>query len=180
MQAYLLENLRDIQTPESIGWWPLAFGWWVLLGLVICLILSLIIWRYQHWKQNAYRRQSLSVADHLLKKYKSDADSVFYVEHANQLLKRVMLRLHRPALAKAESTLADLSGDRWVDALNEQASTPFSEDAKDVLANQLYRPEPDVNVAEFHQELLRWLQTHQRLPTFRRSLDAANTGNLAR
>ena len=31
MQADSLAQLRDIQLPEPISWWPLAPGWWVLI-----------------------------------------------------------------------------------------------------------------------------------------------------
>ena len=167
MQAFLLENLRDIHTPEAIGWWPLAVGWWVLAGLFLCLIICFAIRRYLLWKQNAYRRYALAAANHLQKKYDADYDSVFYIEHANQLLKRVMLKLHSPAQSghsgNYSENLAELSGKRWVQALNQHTNLPFSEQATDALVNQVYRAEPNIDVASFHDELVRWVRSHQRI-----------------
>ncbi|MDE5004924.1 DUF4381 domain-containing protein, partial [Francisella tularensis subsp. holarctica] len=32
----LLEQLKDIYLPEKFSkWWPLAYGWWLLLAVVI-------------------------------------------------------------------------------------------------------------------------------------------------
>ena len=45
--------LRDIHLPDPIGWWPLAPGWWGVLGLVL-LIISGIFW----WRRKKHRRNS--------------------------------------------------------------------------------------------------------------------------
>ena len=29
-----LQNLNDIVLPAPVPWWPLAPGWWVLIGLI--------------------------------------------------------------------------------------------------------------------------------------------------
>ncbi len=29
-----LANLRDLAEPSPVPWWPLAPGWWVLLGVL--------------------------------------------------------------------------------------------------------------------------------------------------
>lgn len=54
-----LAQLRDIHLPEPVAWWPLAFGWWVLIGLLAVALLLLsrhLILRYQ---SKLYRRQAL-------------------------------------------------------------------------------------------------------------------------
>jgi hypothetical protein len=39
----LLEQLHDIEGLDSISWWPLAPGWWVLITLCV-IILCLLAW----------------------------------------------------------------------------------------------------------------------------------------
>ena len=33
----LLSQLRDIRGLEDVSWWPLAPGWWILLGLCLAV-----------------------------------------------------------------------------------------------------------------------------------------------
>ena len=42
MNQDLLAQLNDIQTPEPIGAWPLAWGWWVLIIASLILLFLLI------------------------------------------------------------------------------------------------------------------------------------------
>ncbi|MGB0719658.1 MAG: DUF4381 domain-containing protein, partial [Bdellovibrionales bacterium] len=41
----LLSRLRDIRGLEDVSWWPLAPGWWILLGLVLAIVLGLVLFR---------------------------------------------------------------------------------------------------------------------------------------
>ena len=61
-----LANLYDIVVPEPASlWWPLAPGWWAVIGLVF-LALILIAWRLAVvWRRNAYRRVALAELDRL-------------------------------------------------------------------------------------------------------------------
>ena len=34
--------LRDLHLPDAISWWPLAPGWWIVLGLA--LIANFLKW----------------------------------------------------------------------------------------------------------------------------------------
>jgi hypothetical protein len=37
-------HLRDIHLPPPAGWWPLAPGWWILIGIAL-LLLTWLAWR---------------------------------------------------------------------------------------------------------------------------------------
>ena len=41
-QSQLLQQLRDVHVPDSVSWWPLAIGWWVIIGLVALIALLLL------------------------------------------------------------------------------------------------------------------------------------------
>lgn len=47
-----LEQLKDIQLPEPVSWWPLAYGWWVLIGLVVCALAVWLVRRYKYQKNS--------------------------------------------------------------------------------------------------------------------------------
>ena len=37
--------LRDVHVPPSPSWWPLAPGWWLVLGAVLLLVIGISAWR---------------------------------------------------------------------------------------------------------------------------------------
>ena len=55
--------LRDLHLPEAISWWPLAPGWWVVIGLTMVLI-GVILQRYlERRARGAARRHALRQLD---------------------------------------------------------------------------------------------------------------------
>ncbi|MEJ2181709.1 MAG: DUF4381 domain-containing protein [Gammaproteobacteria bacterium] len=38
--------LRDIHMPDTVYWWPLAIGWWILLGLLVAIVAITYIYKY--------------------------------------------------------------------------------------------------------------------------------------
>jgi hypothetical protein len=67
-QADPLTQLRDIHLPSSIGWWPVAYGWMVLVVLIAVLAVfsGIYIGRLVRWGRP--RREALR----LLKQYEKD------------------------------------------------------------------------------------------------------------
>lgn len=53
--ATQLDQLRDIHMPEPISWWPLAYGWWVIIGLVVALIVGMVVARELRRRTTRYR-----------------------------------------------------------------------------------------------------------------------------
>ena len=55
-----LAQLRDIHLPETVGLWPLAPGWWLLIALIIgALVTGIIYWR-RRYQSNAFKRQAIN------------------------------------------------------------------------------------------------------------------------
>ena len=59
MQADPLAQLRDIQLPEPISWWPLALGWWVLIVLAAGILGWAALLLIRRYRANLYRRQAI-------------------------------------------------------------------------------------------------------------------------
>ncbi len=54
-----LQNLNDIVLPATVGWWPLAPGWYILFASLL-IALAWSGYRLLHrWKNNRYRRAAL-------------------------------------------------------------------------------------------------------------------------
>lgn len=111
MQPDYLSQLQDIQLPESIGWWPLAWGWWVMFALIITTVVILVL-LVQRYIQN---RKAKNAALKLLNQVALESSALQQVKQINQLLKRVVL-----AYVK-RNEVAELSGTEWANWLNQFA-----------------------------------------------------------
>jgi hypothetical protein len=55
-----LDRLHDLVLPPAVPWWPLATGWYVVMGIILVFLLILAYRTWKSWKANAYRRAALS------------------------------------------------------------------------------------------------------------------------
>lgn len=103
MQPDLLSQLKDIQTPENIGNWPLAWGWWVIIAVCCVLITIALITTYLYLKKRKAKKQALK----LLTQLQPERNPIKTVQAINNVLKRVMLA-YCP-----RDEVANLTGDKW-------------------------------------------------------------------
>ena len=59
-EQQLLAQLKDIQTPEPVSFWPLAWGWWGVIVLTLLAFTAAIWWWRKRRRFNAPRRQALN------------------------------------------------------------------------------------------------------------------------
>ena len=156
-----LQNLNDIVLPEIAGWWPLASGWYYLIGLLLIILVWLIYTSIKRWTNDRYRRTAL----HQLQLLAQDLDKAGKRESA---LRQIPILLKRTALtAYPRRQLASLTGKRWHDFLNSKVSTPsFTESSCNLLDNISYSVgNLDTVNEEATSELLKackhWLKHHQ-------------------
>lgn len=76
--------LHDIVDDYPVHWWPLALGWWLLLGLVIVLLTVGTWWAWRHYQQ---RRGTRRIAQSL-------ANPVERISDITLRLKQVLLLKH--------------------------------------------------------------------------------------
>lgn len=104
--------LRDLHLPDAIGWWPLAYGWWVLIGFVICYF-AYLLWRaWRRWRANRPRRIALRQLTQVQAAYRGGVDAVSLSKQLSQLLRRAML-----AYAPRDE-VAGLTGQQWLEWLD--------------------------------------------------------------
>jgi len=156
-----LQNLNDIVLPAAVDWWPLAIGWYVLIGLVLISIAWFGYQAIQHRFKNRYRREALRQLQLLEKDLQTDAKR-------NASLRQLPILLKRTALcAYPRTDVASLAGNDWHEFLNSKLKTPvFTASTARHLDNISYScgdlAETD---SEATAELLNaskyWLQHHQ-------------------
>ena len=121
-------QLRDIKLPPEPGYWPLAPGWWVLIGLGVVL-LGVVLWlawrRYRRYQQFKHDSTELGRVHH---SYLSHKNQHQLASEVSDLLRRfVRFRMR-------QGSKAALQGNQWLEFLNESAAgTDFSSAAKALI-----------------------------------------------
>ena len=150
---YALQDFAEVIAPEGISWLPQTIGW-LWLGLVILGLALYHGWRRaKHWYRNRYRREALL----RLKALANRNDPGEIIADINRVLKITAL------VAYSRANVAKLSGQNWVDFLNQQCEQPpFSTEQMELLANAVYRQQ---ETNSQHSQLLQastlWVEQHR-------------------
>lgn len=139
-----LNDLHDIVSPEPISWWPLAPGWWWLLGALVVAAIWLG-WRVRRrYREGAYRRAALSELEQM-------EDGISEIPG---LLKRVAL------VAYSRTQVASLTGDAWVRFLNDKAPAVSFEDAWFRMAHGEVAANVE-DTANLREQAAAWIREHR-------------------
>ncbi len=111
--------LRDLHLPETVGWWPLAPGWWILIALFV-IGTTYLAWRwYRAWRFNAPRRYALRELARIETAYLEHRDPVTLGRQLSELLRRGMLA-YAP-----RADMAGLTGEAWLAWLDRGMPLPY-------------------------------------------------------
>ena len=121
-----LTGLKGLHYPVTPDFWPLAWGWYVILGIILLIALIIVFKRM---------RSPLAYANREMKKIqKSTPDK--QLKLLSQLLNRVaMARYGREAIAP-------LSEDAWQEFLLASAPNVLTKEEANQLAYAIYNPNP--------------------------------------
>ena len=150
-----LDRLRDIHLPESVNWWPLAIGWWLLAGLLFCA-LTLIWFRYKKTKK---QRQMVNHAMESLQQLEADTslDSKQWLQALSALLRRIVINLH------GRKAAAGLVGKPWLDYLDSHAKKKgFSDGVGQILATQPYQAVADYDRKVLSELVRQWVKSQTK------------------
>lgn len=148
--------LRDIHLPPDISWWPLAIGWWILLGLVCfgLIVLAVVLWQLfkPTLRKEAQGKLNLIVAHY----YETDNVHACVAE-ISKLLRRAVISQNK----KLKRGLEGLTGEAWLKILDCQLKQPeFSRGAGHILLTGPYRKDVERDEVEKLIQLChRWVKT---------------------
>jgi hypothetical protein len=142
-------ELRDIHVPQVSLWWPLAPGWWVLLGLLVLGLAALVVVLRRRAAWRRYVDASLADLRAASARHAETGDALAFAAAASQLVRRVA-RLRDPRSVT-------LSGPAWRDAL---ASMAPGRDVTmlAVLDDAKYRPAADIDVSAAARDVEAWVR----------------------
>ncbi len=131
----LLEQLHDIEGLDPISGWPLAFGWWVVIGLgltlvivTVYLVIRWIIFQ-RSWKSDTL--QKLAMLDSQL----SDTTARETLMTLSEYIRRIALRRY------SRKECAGLTGDDWLKWLKKNDPKQFDwENHGSILIDAPYAP----------------------------------------
>ena len=159
-----LQNLNDIVLPATVGWWPLAAGWYFLIGLML-IALAWFGYRLLHrWMTNRYRRVAL-------RELQSLTDRIHDSEKRDASLRQIPILLKRTALsAYPRSQVASLSGKDWFHFLNSTVKTPAFTDSAASTLNKISYSSGELSFIDLQATTAllnasrQWLKQHQSVP----------------
>jgi hypothetical protein len=156
-----LQNLNDIVMPASVGWWPLASGWYFLLALSLVALAGFSYRLLQHWLKNRYRREALDELQLLENSIQKSSEKDAGLRQVPVLLKRTALSVY------PRSDVASLTGKDWIGFLNSGLKTPvFTESIAGTLEKVAYStaaqgPADSASITALLTASRHWLKNHQ-------------------
>jgi hypothetical protein len=144
-------SLRDIHLPETIGWWPPAMGWWILVILILVLS-TIAIWLYKR----ITRKTAVKTAKKILQSIKQDnsLDDKEKLVKLSELIRRVAVSL------SPRKETASLTGQAWLEYLDSTVTgSPFASGAGKILAGGHYQKNlaNDVDMSQLITICENWL-----------------------
>jgi hypothetical protein len=139
--------LRDIHLPSEIGWWPVAPGWWLLLGLLA--LLPVVAWcLLVYRRRRRLRRLALLRLSEL-----SSLPEGQLVRSLSRLLRQAAIS-HFP-----RHETAGLCGEEWLAFLDRSfVDKPFSTGIGRSLIDAPYQPIVAIDSTVLIKLCRRWLK----------------------
>ena len=135
--------LKDIHLPDPVGWWPLAPGWWILLGVIILLaVLYFFIQRLRDKRRLA--KVAMSQFDQLVANYQQHGDSQAFLNELSVLLRRLSIS------AFPVNDVAGLTGESWLGFLDatrqsKTGTVNFNSSIGQLLVNAPYQRSANIS-----------------------------------
>ncbi len=137
-------KLADIQLPEIVSMWPLAWGWWILIGLLFTIIVLAIVWlkrpkTIKKISSKQLKSQAMSELEQIEKSYnmaKNTASEQQSVE-IHRTIKELSIFLRRYILSiYPRQNVASVSDILWLQLLDETYNSNSLESAKSLFSKQ--------------------------------------------
>lgn len=144
-----LATLRDIHLPEPVPWWPLAPGWWWLLGALF-IIIGLIIWLRR--RRFRLRLRDAALHELTLLTARCADDQTAFIQALSALIRRCAVARFPPQEA------AGLVGESWLAFLDHHGgNNDFTQGPGRALLAGPYAVETQVDTAALADVTRRWI-----------------------
>ena len=145
--------VNDIITPDAIDFWPPAFGWWLLLGLLIVSLLVGIRYLKRHRQFWSYRKAAIDELENIINKRSMTKNDI--ATEIMSVLKRVSMTTYH------DQSYTKLEGQRFLAFANSTLKHPaFSKNNLNNIDGVLYNQQQNIDINSFYKEACRWIKEH--------------------
>lgn len=152
-----LAQLYDIEGLDAINWWPLAFGWWVI---VILILLALITLAILYWRKRRFERSWRYMALKQLTEITQLQSVQLQAIKLSELVRRIAIHQY------SRKECASLTGRQWLNWLNTHDPAKFDWENQAIwLISAPYAPPSQIQsaISEVHieavvQAIKRWIK----------------------
>ena len=152
-----LAELRDIHLPPEIGWWPLAYGWWILITVLFTLTMFAIFFLVKQHRSNLYKRQALRELHALKKNLGSSNNDRF--SYALNILKKTCISNHRSVNA-VSNNIRD-----FIVFIRNQSTKSLFQNIPENINEIMYDAEADEissdDLNKFLTDAEKWISSHR-------------------
>jgi len=128
----LLNQLKDIHSPEAVSWWPFAIGWWLVGLLALIVIVGTVSFIVKYYTRNAWRRMALKEFN-ALKTIYLQHPNIETISKLNALLKRSISSIkHNPIYLS-------YTDKQWADCLRDQTDGEQTENENKESSNSILK-----------------------------------------
>lgn len=148
----LKAQMHDIAEPTAIGWWPLAWGWWIVIAIIAVMITIVIAVLVKRHHNNRYRREALAaIKNHTFPSHHAQA------QHLMRISKQVALT----AYPSERQSIASSFGQEWLAWLNRTTPKPLFDNAvsRDWQAS-LYQDQNNQPSDSLTELVISWVKKH--------------------
>ena len=147
-----LNQLKDVHTPDAIGWWPPAPGWWMVAILLIGIVTALCYFLGKRHRHLAYKREAQTELERIQSHFQQQADAHTVLRDLSELLKRTCITRF------GRDEVAGLSGEEWLQFLDKTGNTQqFSRGVGRVLVQEKYSRHPEIDGSALIRLIQHWL-----------------------
>lgn len=151
-----LAKLHDIHLPKSIGWWPLAPGWYVVSLSILILLFLLAYLSYRSYSNGKAKRQALQILRLYEEEYLLEPNSQLSSMKVSELLRRVAL-VYYP-----REEVASLQGEAWIAFLISSSKGIDFNALSDYLLALPYQPAREINLQPLFSKARLWIKQRGR------------------
>ncbi|MFI4962318.1 MAG: DUF4381 domain-containing protein [Legionellales bacterium] len=147
-----LAGLKDIHLPQSIHWWPLAPGWYVIVFGTALLVLGLGYSLYKRSLNAQPKKQALRLLDTYSQYYEKINNSQLTSARISELLRRVAL-VYFP-----REQVAGLYGQDWVEFLNQTSKGIDFKSVQNMLLDSPFKTPEEINLKPLITRARLWIK----------------------
>jgi len=124
--------LRDIHLPDPISWWPLAVGWWIVIGFSLLFIFAIVVIIRRSLRQTL-KKQAIKRLNEIETTFRTTLDASTCITEISIFLRRIVITRNPKD--------AGVTGYAWLKLLDSPNAQDFSQGAGQLLLTAPYQPE---------------------------------------